>query len=48
MSQGALRFKNEKQKHDTGITGLAGLPVYLDLMHTMGSDVTDFSVYSSI
>jgi hypothetical protein len=36
MSQGVLGFKYEQEKQDTGMTGLAGLPVYLDLMHAMG------------
>lgn len=36
MSQGLLGFKYREEKHDTGMTGLAGLPVYLDLMHAMG------------
>ena len=36
MAQGVLGFKYEEEKHDTGMTGLAGLPVYLDLMHAMG------------
>lgn len=36
MSQGVLGFKYEEEKHDTGMTGLAGLPVYLDLIHAMG------------
>jgi len=36
MSQGVLGFKYEEEKRDTGMTGLAGLPVYLDLMHAMG------------
>ena len=35
MSQGVLGFKYEEEKHDTGMTGLAGLPVYLDLVHAM-------------
>jgi hypothetical protein len=35
MSQGVLAFKYEEERHDTGMTGLAGLPVYLDLMHAM-------------
>ena len=35
MSQGILGFKYEEERHDTGMTGLAGLPVYLDLMHGM-------------
>ena len=36
MSQGVLGFKYEEEKQDTGMTGLAGLPVYLDLMRVMG------------
>jgi hypothetical protein len=36
MSQGVLVFKYEEEKHDTGMPGLAGLPIYLDLMHSMG------------
>jgi hypothetical protein len=36
MSQGVLGFKYEEEKHDAGMTGLAGLPVYLDLLHAMG------------
>jgi len=36
MSQGVLGFKYEEEKHDTEMTGLAGLPVYLDLLHAMG------------
>ena len=36
MAQGVLGFKYEEEKHDTGMTGLAGLPVYLDLMQAMG------------
>ena len=36
MSQGVLGFKYEEEKHDTGMTGLAGLPVYLDLLHATG------------
>jgi hypothetical protein len=36
MAQGVLGFKYEEEKQDTGMTGLAGLPVYLDLMHAMG------------
>jgi hypothetical protein len=35
MAQGVLGFKYEEEKHDTGMTGLAGLPVYLDLLHAM-------------
>ena len=36
MAQGVLGFKYEEEKHDTGMTGLAGLPVYLDLLQGMG------------
>jgi hypothetical protein len=36
MAQGVLGFKYEEEKQDAGMTGLAGLPVYLDLMHVMG------------
>jgi hypothetical protein len=36
MSQGVLGFKYEEEKHDTGMTGLAGLPIYLDLIQAMG------------
>lgn len=36
MSQGVLGFKYEEEKQDTGMTGLAGLPVYLDLIKAMG------------
>jgi hypothetical protein len=35
MPQGVLGFKYEEEKHDTGMTSLAGLPVYLDLLHAM-------------
>jgi hypothetical protein len=35
MAQGVLGFKYEEEKHETGMTGLAGLPVYLDLMKAM-------------
>jgi len=36
MPQGVLGFKYEAEKHDTGMTGLAGLPIYLDLVQAMG------------
>jgi uncharacterized membrane protein YqjE len=36
MAQGVLGFKYEEEKHDMGMTGLAGLPLYLDLLHVMG------------
>ena len=35
MSQGVLRFKYEEERHDTGMTDLAGLPLCLDLMQAM-------------
>jgi hypothetical protein len=35
MSQGILGFKYEEEKQDTGMTGLSGLAVYLDLMKAM-------------
>ena len=36
MSQGILPFKYETEKDATGMTALAGLPVYLDLIHVTG------------
>ena len=36
MTQGVLSFKYEVEKKDTGMTALAGLPVYLDLVSVMG------------
>jgi hypothetical protein len=36
MAQGVLSFKYEEEKKDTGMTALAGLPVYLDLASVMG------------
>lgn len=36
MSQGILPFKYEEEKKDTGMTALAGLPIYLDLASVMG------------
>jgi len=36
MAQGVLGFKYEEEKQGTGMTGLAGLPVYLYLMKVMG------------
>jgi hypothetical protein len=33
MAQGILPFQYEKEQNSVGITGLAGLPLYLDLMH---------------
>ena len=31
MPQGVLPFYYEEEKSDSGLTGLAGLPLYLDL-----------------
>lgn len=36
MAQGVLPFKYEEEKNNTGMTALAGLPVYLDLAHVIG------------
>ncbi|NCP76476.1 IS1380 family transposase [Shewanella vesiculosa] len=36
MAQGVLPFKYEEEKRDTGMTALAGLPVYMDLASAMG------------
>ena len=36
MAQGLLPFKYEEEKQATGMTALAGLPVYLDLARKMG------------
>ena len=36
MSQGVLPFKYEEEKKETGMTALAGLPIYLDLATVMG------------
>ena len=42
MAQGVISFKYEEEyeeeKRDTGMTGLAGLPVYLDLASVMGTN----------
>ena len=35
MSQGVLPFQYEEEKKSFGQTGLAGFPVYLDLIHRM-------------
>ncbi|MFH1628234.1 MAG: IS1380 family transposase [Pseudomonadota bacterium] len=35
MTQGLLSFKYELEKKDTGMTALAGLPIYLDLASAM-------------
>lgn len=36
MAQGVLSFKYEEDRGTSGMTALAGLPVYLDLTHVMG------------
>lgn len=36
MAQGILPFKYEAEKNSTGMTALAGLPVYLDLAQVIG------------
>ena len=36
MAQGVLPFKYENEKTNTGMTALAGLPVYLDLANVIG------------
>ena len=36
MSQKTLPFKYEEDKKDRGVTSLGGLPLYLDLAHTIG------------
>ena len=36
MAQGVLSFKYEEERRDTGMTALAGLPVFMDLAAVMG------------
>lgn len=36
MPQGVLPYKYEEEKTNTGMTALAGLPVYLDLASVLG------------
>ena len=36
MAQGVLPYKYEEEKNDTGMTALAGLPLYLDLASVLG------------
>ena len=36
MAQGVLSYKYEEEKTSTGMTSLAGLPVYLDLASVLG------------
>jgi len=40
MAQGVLPFKYENEKTNTGMTALAGLPVYLDLAKVIGLSKT--------
>jgi Transposase DDE domain group 1 len=39
VAQGVLGFQYESDSSNTGLTSLAGLPLYLELIHTMGLDV---------
>lgn len=36
MPQGVLAFQYEEEQRSSGLTGLAGLPMYLDLLHASG------------
>ena len=36
MTQSALPFKYQAEKNDSGLTGFAGLPLYLDLARQSG------------
>ena len=36
MAQGILAFKYEEERRESGLTGLAGLPLYVELMTAMG------------
>ena len=36
MAQGVLPFQYQEEKRASGLTGLAGLPTYLDLIHASG------------
>jgi len=36
MAQGILPFKYEEEKKNTGMTSLAGLPIYLELAQKAG------------
>jgi len=36
MTQGVLPFKYEEERQGTGMTALAGLPLYLDMIHQVG------------
>ena len=36
MAQGVLNYQYEEERKEAGLTALAGLPVYLDLLRAMG------------
>ncbi len=36
MAQGVLPYKYEEEKNHTGMTAMAGLPIYLDLASVLG------------
>jgi len=36
LPQGVLGFQYEAERSSTGVTSLAGLPLYLDLVHRSG------------
>ncbi len=36
MAQRTLPFQHEEERRESGMTALAGLPVYLDLAHVVG------------
>lgn len=36
MAQGVLPFKYEREKKESGMTAMSGLPIYLDLATVMG------------
>ena len=38
VAQGVLGFQYETDASSTGLTSLAGLPLYLDLIHASGLD----------
>ena len=40
MSQGVIPFKYETEKNTTGMTALAGLPLYLDLASVIGLSIS--------
>ncbi len=36
MTQGTASFKYEVEKNSTGMTGVAGIPMYMDLIERIG------------